>query len=87
VAPVLDLFAIVVKMVDLYAIAIEFIGQTLVQNLGAIHKDLNVVALWLATMEKVVVDIETIVIWLFVGFNTCFFFHYMHQKGYFWRLL
>jgi hypothetical protein len=29
-----------------------------VLNLGAIHKDLNVVALWLAAMEKVVVDIE-----------------------------
>ncbi len=78
VALVLDLFAIVLEMVDLYATMIELIDQTLVLNLGAIHKDLNVVALWLATMEKVVVNIENncdMVTWgvnyVFIFFTTC----------------
>jgi hypothetical protein len=39
VALMSDLFAIVLKMVDLYATMIELIDQTLVLNLGAIHKD------------------------------------------------
>jgi hypothetical protein len=67
VAHVLDLFAIMVEMVDLYAIVIKLISQTLVQNLGAIHKEINVVALW----KRLWWTLKRVVIWLFGRFIMC----------------